>query len=124
MTPSLADLVIGRKGSGVLPAESSIGIGNFEHVVVAIGDNIQASIFTTLVLKEIGGTRVWVKVQNMYHKKVHEKIGADLVVHPKFNLGKRIAHNMSSEKNIDFIDLSEDYCIVSEATAGTGLELI
>ncbi|WP_283234588.1 NAD-binding protein [Alteribacter keqinensis] len=101
-----------------------MGNGNFEHVVVAIVNNIQASIFTTLVLKEIGGTRVWIKAQNMYHTEVHEKIGEDLVVHPKFNLGKRIAHNMASEKNIDFIDLSEDYCIVSEAKAGRGLELI
>ncbi|WP_026690204.1 potassium channel family protein [Alteribacter aurantiacus] len=90
----------------------SIGIGNFDHVVVAIGDNIQASILTTLVLKEMGIEKVWVKAQNSYHQKVLDKIGADLVVHPEFDMGKRIAHNMSSEKIIDFIDLSDDYSIV------------
>ncbi|MBM7096130.1 MULTISPECIES: potassium channel family protein [Alteribacter] len=90
----------------------SIGIGNFDHVVVAIGDNIQASILTTLVLKEMGIEKVWAKAQNSYHQKVLDKIGADLVVHPEFDMGKRIAHNMSSEKIIDFIDLSDDYSIV------------
>ncbi|SES11389.1 potassium channel family protein [Salipaludibacillus aurantiacus] len=90
----------------------SMGIRNFEHVVVAIGDNIQASILTTLVLKEIGVKTVWVKAQNAYHQKVLDKIGADLVVHPEFDMGKRIAHNMSSEKIIDFIDLADDYSIV------------
>ncbi|MCE7791856.1 TrkA family potassium uptake protein [Salipaludibacillus sp. CUR1] len=90
----------------------SMGIRNFEHVVVAIGDNIQASILTTLVLKEIGVKTVWVKAQNSYHQKVLDKIGADLVVHPEFDMGKRIAHNMSSEKIIDFIDLADDYSIV------------
>ncbi|PYZ96431.1 potassium transporter Trk [Alteribacter lacisalsi] len=90
----------------------SMGIGNFEHVVVAIGDNIQASILTTLVLKELGVTKVWVKAQNHYHHKVLEKIGADMVVHPELDMGKRIAHNMASEKVVDFIDLSDDYSIV------------
>ncbi len=31
-----------------------LGIRNFDHVVVAIGDNIQASILTTIILKEHG----------------------------------------------------------------------
>lgn len=88
------------------------GIRNFEHVVVAIGDHIQASILTTLVLKELGVKKVWVKAQNMYHQKVLEKLGADLVVHPEFDMGKRIAHKMTSGKVIDFIDLEDDYSIV------------
>ncbi|SDB98791.1 potassium channel family protein [Shouchella lonarensis] len=93
-------------------ALESVGMRNFSHVVVAIGDNIQASILTTLVLKEMGVEKVWVKAQSYYHQKVLDKIGADLVVHPEFDMGKRIAHNISSEKIIDFIDLSDDYSIV------------
>ncbi|NJP38467.1 potassium channel family protein [Alkalicoccus luteus] len=89
-----------------------IGIRNFEHVVVAIGDNIQASILTTLVLKDEGVSQVWVKAQNMYHQKVLDKIGADVVVHPEFDMGKRIAHNIVSDKVIDYIDLSDDYSII------------
>ena len=48
----------------------SLGIRNFEHVVVAIGENIQASILTTLMLKEIGVKKITVKAQNDYHEKV------------------------------------------------------
>lgn len=88
------------------------GIRNFDHVVVAIGDHIQASILTTLVLKELGIEKVWVKAQNTYHQKVLDKLGADLVVHPEFDMGKRIAHKMTSDKVIDFIDLEDDYSIV------------
>ncbi|PRO66515.1 potassium channel family protein [Alkalicoccus urumqiensis] len=90
----------------------SIGIRNFEHVVVAIGDNIQASILTTLVLKDEGVPHVWAKAQNHYHQKVLDKIGADVVVHPEFDMGKRIAHNIVSDKVIDFIDLSDDYSMI------------
>ena len=51
-------------------ALQSLGLRNFDHVVVAIGDNIQSSILCSLVLKEMGIKDVWVKAQNDYHHKV------------------------------------------------------
>ncbi len=65
-------------------------------MIVAIGDNIQASILTTLILKELGVDNITVKAQNDYHEKVLVKIGADHVVHPERDMGKRIANNMVS----------------------------
>ncbi|UCZ54193.1 TrkA family potassium uptake protein [Bacillus shivajii] len=99
----------------------SLGIRNFDHVVVAIGDNIQASILTTLLLKELGIENVWVKAKNDYHHKVLEKIGADQVVHPENDMGRRIAQQMADEKVIDFIELSDEYSIV-ELIASSKLE--
>ena len=64
-----------------------LGIRNFDHVVVAIGDNIQASILTTIILKEHGVQNITVKAQNDYHEKVVVKIGADHVVHPERDMG-------------------------------------
>ncbi|MFN7250585.1 MAG: potassium channel family protein [Anaerobacillus sp.] len=90
----------------------SLGIRNFEHVVVAIGDNIQASILCTLLLKEMKVKQVWVKAQNQYHHKVVERIGADRIIHPEHDMGIRIAHYLVSEKIIDYIELSPEYSIV------------
>lgn len=90
----------------------SIGIRNFDHVIVAIGENIQDSVLTTLNLKELGINKVWVKAQNMYHQKVLEKIGADRVVHPELEMGIRIAQTMSSDRLLDYINLSEEYSVV------------
>lgn len=90
----------------------SLGIRNFEYVIVAIGDNIQASILCTLLLKELNVKHVWVKAQNNYHHKVVEKIGADRVIHPEKDMGIRIAHYLVSEKIIDYIELSPDYSIM------------
>jgi trk system potassium uptake protein len=90
----------------------SLGIRNFEYVIVAIGDNIQASILCTLLLKELNVKHVWVKAQNNYHHKVVEKIGADRIIHPEHDMGVRIAHYLVSEKIIDYIELSPDYSIV------------
>ncbi|MDZ5472912.1 TrkA family potassium uptake protein [Bacillus sp. 31A1R] len=93
-------------------ALKSLGIRNFDYVIVAIGDHIQSSILCTMLLKEIGVKKVWVKAQNDYHHKVLEKIGADRIVRPEHDMGIRVAHHLDSERIIDYIELSEDYSIV------------
>jgi len=90
----------------------SLGIRNFDHVIVAIGDDIQSSILTTLILKELGVACVTAKAQNDYHEKVLRKIGADSVVHPERDMGRRIAHNMTSSNVVDYLELSDEHSIV------------
>lgn len=103
----------------------SLGIRNFEHVIVAIGDNIQSSILTTLMLKEIGVKKITVKAQNDYHEKVLRKIGADQVVHPERDMGIRIANNMLSNNVLDYLELSDEHSIMeiraNERIAGKSL---
>ncbi|KGX91562.1 potassium transporter Trk [Pontibacillus halophilus JSM 076056 = DSM 19796] len=94
-----------------------LGIRNIDHVIVAIGDNIQASILTTLMLKELGIKKITVKAQNDYHEKVLNKIGADQVVHPERDMGRRIAHNIISNNVLDYLELSDDHSVV-EVKAG------
>ncbi|HHW38218.1 MAG TPA: TrkA family potassium uptake protein [Bacillales bacterium] len=89
-----------------------LGIRNFDHVIVAIGDNIQASILTTLILKELGVKKVTVKALNDYHEKVLAKIGADAIVHPERDMGRRIANNMISTNVLDYLELSDEHSIV------------
>jgi len=90
----------------------SLGIRNFDHVVVAIGDNLNASILTTLILKELGVKNITVKAQNDYHEKVLTKIGADHIVHPERDMGKRIANNIASSNVLDYLELSDEHSIV------------
>jgi trk system potassium uptake protein TrkA len=93
----------------------SLGIRNFDHVIVAIGENIQSSILTTLILKELGVPYITAKAQNDYHEKVLRKIGADRVVHPERDMGIRIANNMISSNIVDYLELSNEYSIVEIA---------
>jgi trk system potassium uptake protein len=90
----------------------SIGIRNFDHVIVAIGDNIQASILTTIILKELGVKDITVKATNDYHEKVLSKIGADRIVHPERDMGRRIAHKIISNNVLDYLELSDEHSIV------------
>ena len=90
----------------------SVGITNFDHVIVAIGENIQASILTTLILKDLGVEKVTVKAQNDYHGRVLEKIGADAVIHPERDIGRLLAHRLVSTHTLDILEISDDHSIV------------
>lgn len=98
-----------------------LGIRNFEHVIVAIGDNIHASILTTLILKELGVKKITVKAQNDLHEKVLKKIGADQVVHPERDMGIRIVMNLVSNNVLDYLELSDEYSVV-ELIAGSNVD--
>src|SRR5699024_3692117 len=99
-------------------ALKALGIKNMDHIIVAIGDNIQASILTTVILSELGIKRITVKAQNDYHEKILNKIGADTVVHPERDMGRRLAHSLMSNNIIDYLELSEEHSMV-EIKAGS-----
>lgn len=90
----------------------ALGIRNFDVVIVAIGQDIQSSILTALILKELGVEMLIVKAQNELHGKVVKKIGADKVIFPERDMGQRVAHHLISSNILDFIELSDDYSIV------------
>ncbi|KFN10307.1 potassium channel family protein [Paenibacillus macerans] len=90
----------------------ALGIRNFDVVVVAIGEDIQASILTTLILKDLGSPLIVVKAQNELHGKVLQKIGADKVIYPERDMGLRVAHHLTSPNVLDYIELSDEYSIV------------
>lgn len=90
----------------------SIGIKNFDVAVVAIGENVQANIMTTLLLKEIGVPFVVVKALNKMEGRVLEKVGADRIVFPERDMGKRIAHNLVASNLVDYIELPEGFRIM------------
>lgn len=89
-----------------------LGIWNFDHVIVAIGNDIQSSILITIMLKELGVKKVTAKALNDIHEKVLRKVGADHVVHPERDMGRRLAHNLISSNVLEYLALSDKYSIV------------
>ena len=94
----------------------AIGILNFDVVVVAIGEDVQSNIMTTLQLKEIGASYIVATARNSLHGKLLEKIGAERVVAPERDMARRVAYNLASTSVMDYIELSPKFSIV-EITA-------
>lgn len=92
-----------------------LGIRNFDVAIVAIGKDMQSSIMATLMLKEIGIPYVVAKASTEVHKKLLAKLGADRIILPENDMGRRIATNLIAGNIIDYIQLSQNYSIMEIA---------
>ncbi|ANO35190.1 potassium transporter KtrA [Vibrio breoganii] len=81
---------------------AELKLEEYDMVMVAIGSDINASILTTLVLKEAHCKTVWVKANDKFHAKILTKVGADRVIMPEKEMGIRIANQMIDKRVKDF----------------------
>lgn len=97
----------------------ALGARNFDCAVVAMSEDVGDSALITLNLKEMGVPRVVAKANSGVHRKVLEKIGADLVVFPEQEMALRLAHNLDNGDILNFIDLSDEYSMVERRLPAT-----
>ncbi|MBN2053999.1 TrkA family potassium uptake protein, partial [bacterium] len=88
-----------------------VGITLFRTVVVGIGSDLEASIMATLNLKELGVERVFSKAMSTYHGKILERVGADRIIYPEQDMGRRLAQSLARPTIFDHIKLSKEYSI-------------
>jgi trk system potassium uptake protein len=92
-------------------ALTSVGIRNFDCVIVAIGNDMQSSILTVMLLKELGVKKVIAKALGKRHGQVLEKVGADWIIYPERDMGERVANQLLSPNMLNYIELSKEYNI-------------
>lgn len=90
----------------------SLGIRKFDGAIVAIGENLEASVLVTIIAKELGIPYVLAKAQTELQAKVLKKVGADKIVFPEKETGIRIANNLASGNFFDAIELSTKYSMM------------
>ena len=89
-----------------------LGIANIDVVIVAMANNLEASVMTVTLCKEAGVKTVIAKCGSEMHKKILERVGADQVVFPENESGVRLAKNLLSSGFVDMITLSEDFSMI------------
>lgn len=104
----VADIVTYAVKADVCDADmmETLGISNFDGAIVAIGENLEASVMVTILAKEFGIPFVLAKAQTEIHAKVLKKVGADTVVYPEKETGIRIANNLMMGNLFNAIELS------------------
>ena len=89
----------------------SLGVENFDVCFVAIGDDFQASLETTSLLKECGARYVVARASRSVHEKFLLRNGADAVVFPEKQLAEWAAIRWCSGRVIDYLDYPGDFSI-------------
>lgn len=88
-----------------------LGLGNFDTVILAMGEDFEASQIATMIAKESGANRVIVKARNNRQKKILLSIGADEVVLPEHEMGAKLARKLVNTNIVDILEESEHYVI-------------
>lgn len=88
------------------------GIFEIDTVIVAIGNFLDASIITTLNLKEGGVKHVVAKASSEVHMKLLTKVGADRVVFPEHDAGCELAHSLTKPSIIERFEIDPENSIV------------
>jgi len=89
-----------------------LGIANIDVVIIAMANNLEASVMAVMLCKEVGVKTVIVKCANEMHRKILSKVGADKVVFPESESGIRLAKNLLSSGFVDVIELSNDVSLI------------
>ncbi len=89
----------------------SLGIGDFDVCIVAIGDDFQNSLETTSLLKELGAKKVISRAATGVQEKFLLRNGADEVIYPEKQLASWTAIRCSSNHILEYIELDKDYSI-------------
>lgn len=89
----------------------SLGLGNYDVVILGMGEEFEASQIATMLAKEQGAKRVIVKARNKRQKKILESIGADEVILPEYEMGAKVARRLAGSNILDVLEESDFYSI-------------
>lgn len=88
-----------------------LDVPDFDRAVVAIGNDLEASILTTSLLADFELPQIWAKAVSRQHARILERVGAHRVVLPEHDMGERVAHLVTG-RMLDYIEFEDDYAIV------------
>lgn len=93
----------------------SLGINNFDAIVVAMGADFQSSLEITALVKDLGGRHVVSKANKDIQAKFLLRNGADEVVYPDRDMAARLSVRLHARNIFDYVELSNGYAIVEIA---------
>lgn len=90
-------------------ALKEVDITSFDTVIVAIGDNFESNLLTTVALKSLGVRHVICKAPTRRQQQILLKVGADQVIQPEFDAGRRLAEELSTPTILEKLALGPDH---------------
>ncbi len=86
----------------------SLGIGNFDLAVVAVGENFQTVLEITVLLKDLGCRYIVARATRDVHKKLLLRNGADYVTYAEREIAERLAIKFGADNIFDYVELTPE----------------
>jgi trk system potassium uptake protein TrkA len=85
------------------------GVESVDAAVVSIGEDVEASILITTLLKNLGIKEIIARAGTRLHAQILKEVGATRVVFPEEDMGLRVANSIFAPGVLDYVDLGADY---------------
>lgn len=89
-----------------------LDISNIDVVIISMATDLEASVMSTLLCKEMGVKTVISKCSSEMNSKILSKVGADKVIFPEQESGIRLAKNLLSSGFVDILEITNDVSMV------------
>ncbi len=90
----------------------STGIANMDAVIVAMADYLEPSIMGVITAKDLGVPLVIAKARDHVTGSIYDKVGADRVVFPEKESGKRVSKQLMCSDFLEFFELSDAVSLI------------
>lgn len=86
-----------------------LAVQNVDHAIVAIGNNLQATILATINLHELGVKKITVRVDDEEYISVVNRLGATDIIIPEESAAVSLAHQIVSDNILDYYKIKKEY---------------
>jgi len=93
-------------------AVKSLPLNDTDAVIVAIGEDVGASILTLSILKNLKVKRIIGRAINQLHQTILNQIGIDEVVLPLEEAAIHVTSMLQLKNTLRLIEISDDYAII------------
>lgn len=93
-------------------ALKSLGLEGVEAAVVAMGENKEAGILITTILKELGVARIVARALDPLHGRILERVGAERVIYPEMQMARQVAKSLIARPILEQVTLAENHSLV------------
>lgn len=90
----------------------SFGTKNITHAIIAIGNDLEASIVTLINLTKLGVSRITVRADSEEYKEIFLRMGATDVIIPEVESAVLLANEITSDTILDYYIISGNHVMV------------
>ncbi|HDS02770.1 MAG TPA: TrkA family potassium uptake protein [Firmicutes bacterium] len=83
-----------------------------DAAIVTMGDDFEKNLLTTVILKEMGVKKVVSRASAAIEEKILKKVGADMIVFPEVEMGRKLANTLLRKSVKEAIPLTDGNSIV------------
>ncbi len=88
------------------------GVDKVDVAVVSIGENFEANLLATVLLRQMGVPTVIARAQSAVRAQILKLVGAMEVVLPEFESAGRLAQRLATPNVVDYLPIADGYSLV------------